>query len=288
VSGRPSRYRPDTPPDYSHRFHAGNVGDVWKHCALVEVLRAVAASAARVTYLESHAGEGRYPLGATGEWTEGIGRLWDAGLPANADAVARYVALCRRLGAPESYPGSPVFARAVLGPRARLLLWEREPAAFGRLSACFRDDAAATLAQDDGLRSLAEKTRAAEADGDAVVVLIDPPFTQKRDWTEIPDALAAVARAAARACLLLWYPVKSLTRPNAMLSRLETAGVLGAMAELITTPLDYTRHRLNGSGMLIVRPPDGALAALAAAAPIIGARCATHAGAWSFRMRGVG
>ena len=43
VTTRPSRYRPDAVPDYSHRFHAGNVGDVWKHCALVEVVRQVAA-----------------------------------------------------------------------------------------------------------------------------------------------------------------------------------------------------------------------------------------------------
>ena len=33
-----SRYRSDAAADYSHRFHAGNVGDVWKHCVLVTVL----------------------------------------------------------------------------------------------------------------------------------------------------------------------------------------------------------------------------------------------------------
>ena len=53
-----SRYQPEAMPDYGHRFHAGNVGDVWKHCALVVVLRHVAAAAARVAYVETHAGEG--------------------------------------------------------------------------------------------------------------------------------------------------------------------------------------------------------------------------------------
>jgi hypothetical protein len=36
---------------------------------------------------------------------------------------------------------------------------------------------------------------------------------------------------------------------------------------------------------VIVRPPAGALEALAATAAPLGARCATQDGAWSFRMR---
>ncbi|MFZ4739261.1 MAG: 23S rRNA (adenine(2030)-N(6))-methyltransferase RlmJ, partial [Bradymonadia bacterium] len=61
---------------YSHRFHAGNHADVFKHLALVALLEAsTRAGAAPVTYLETHAGEGRYTLGPTGEWTEGIGKL---------------------------------------------------------------------------------------------------------------------------------------------------------------------------------------------------------------------
>src|SRR5689334_6150867 len=93
----PSRYRPESAPDYSHRFHAGNVGDVWKHCALIEVLRRAASGHGRVAYVESHAGEGGYALGPTGEWTEGIGRLWRR--DGDADAVGRYLGLVHRLGA---------------------------------------------------------------------------------------------------------------------------------------------------------------------------------------------
>jgi 23S rRNA (adenine2030-N6)-methyltransferase len=87
------------PSDYSHRFHAGNVGDVWKHCVLVEVLRPVGdAVAVASTYVESHAGEGGYALGPTGEWTEGIGRLWtrDADGATRDDALGRYVDVVRR------------------------------------------------------------------------------------------------------------------------------------------------------------------------------------------------
>jgi len=36
--------------------------------------------------------------------------------------------------------------------------------------------------------------------------------------------------------------------------------------------------------MVLIRPPEGAVAAIAAAAPVLGARCATRAGAWSLRL----
>lgn len=272
----PSRYRAENEPDYSHRFHAGNVGDVWKHCALIEVLRRMPAP---VTYVESHAGDGEYTLTPTGEWTEGVGRLrHDDALAAGDDAAGRYVALCRALGPAHAYPGSPRIARAVLGDAAPLRLWERDADAADRLRA--RVDGAEIVC-GDGLAALPD----AVAGAGSVVALVDPPYTQKADWSAVPDALAAAVRAAPDATLLLWYPVKSLTRPNAMLARLAAAGVAGTLLELVTTPLDHQRRRLNGSGLILVRPPEGACAALAAAAPVLGARCAVFSGRWSFRMQ---
>jgi 23S rRNA (adenine2030-N6)-methyltransferase len=282
----PSRYRPETASDYSHRFHAGNVGDVWKHCVLVEVLRQIGAAGGRVTYVESHAGEGGYALGPTGEWTEGIGRLWQR--DGDVDAVAHYLTLVQRLGAgaarPERYPGSPVLAQAVLGSGDTLTLWEREAEAVARLTAALGADPRVRLNCGDGLEALPEALAVAESRGDHVVALVDPPFTQKPDWTMIPDAVIAAAQATRAATILLWYPVKSLTRPNAMIARFRTAGVSATVAELITTPLEHQRQRLNGSGVVLVRPPAGAVAAIAAAAPTLGEQCATRAGVWSLRI----
>jgi 23S rRNA (adenine2030-N6)-methyltransferase len=288
VAGSRSRYAAEgEAPDYSHRFHAGNVGDVWKHCVLIEVLRRSAASG-RVAYFETHAGEGSYALAPTGEWTEGIGRLWSGACDAAADgALARYVELCRRLGSGvgrlDRYPGSPAFARAVLGPRAELVLCERDRDAAVRLAEHFRGDAHAAVDATDGLRALEDRLPAVEAQSGSTIVLLDPSYAQKADWTAVTDALASAARRS-RACFLLWYPVKSLTRPNAMVGRLRDAGVPTTLAELLTTPLGYRRHRLNGSGVVLVRPPVGAVEAIAAAAPAIGARCATVEGSWSVRV----
>ena len=287
-----SRYRPDGAPDYSHRFHAGNVGDVWKHCVLSEILTRLDGGGTSVTYLDTHAGEGRYALAATGEWHEGIGRLWSAPPHTVDDAVGRYVALCRRLGAgsdrPVRYPGSPALACATLGPTATIRLWEHDAVACEALRTIVGDDARVRVTCDDGLAHLDAAVRDAEPAGGAVVVLIDPPWLQKPDWIAVPDALARAVAASTRATFLLWYPVKSLTRPNAMIARLAAAGVAGTIAELVTTPLDQQRNRLNGSGLVLVRPPDGALSAVAAAAPRVGAVCATQGRAWSLRMQSWG
>jgi 23S rRNA A2030 N6-methylase RlmJ len=166
-----------------------------------------------------------------------------------------------------------------------LTLWERDDATFARLGANTRGDQRVRLVRGDGLEAIDGEIRDAEGRSDAQVVLVDPAYTQKADWILVPDAIARALRGSDRASVVLWYPIKSLTRPNAMVARLAAAGVPGTIAELVTTPLAHQRRRLNGSGVLLVRAPDGVHEALAAAAPVLGERCATHAGAWSFRMQ---
>src|SRR5581483_1049583 len=131
-----------------------------------EILRRAAAAGGRVAYVDTHAGEGRYALGPTGEWTEGIGRLWDAARATTwNDTVARYVALCRRLGAggerPHRYPGSPALARAVLAAEAELLLFERATAAFASSAATASPRSARRCAPPSGrlARSSPSSTR---------------------------------------------------------------------------------------------------------------------------------
>lgn len=288
LPGRPvSRYGAGGIPDYSHRYHAGNVGDVWKHCVLLEVLGRLAAGRGRITYLETHAGEGRYPLGPTGEWTGGVGRLW-AGEAASAP-LAGYLALCRRLAGggdrPRSYPGSPLLAAAALGPEAGLELWERDPGASERLARVLEGRQRTRVVTGDGLGAFEEAVRAAGVAAGTVAALVDPPWTEREDWQRVPRVVLAGIRALPAACLLLWYPVKSLTRPNAMMATLAREGLAGTLAELVTLPFEHRRTRLNGSGVLLVNPPPGALEAIAGAAPEIAARCAVLGGVWSFRMR---
>ena len=67
--------------DYAHARHAGNAGDVLKHVALVALIEAMLGDPAPLTYVETHAGDGLYPLGSAGEWGDGVLRVWSACRP---------------------------------------------------------------------------------------------------------------------------------------------------------------------------------------------------------------
>ena len=67
---------------YRHSFHAGNHADVLKHIVLMLILENLSLKEKGFYYLDTHSGVGRYRLSSnesekTGEYKEGIGRLWD-------------------------------------------------------------------------------------------------------------------------------------------------------------------------------------------------------------------
>jgi 23S rRNA (adenine2030-N6)-methyltransferase len=87
--------------NYRHAFHAGSFADVFKHAILTRVLVHLCGKAAPFRVIDIHAGAGLYDLASdeaerTGEWRDGIARLFDAALPADAGALlAPYLAAVR-------------------------------------------------------------------------------------------------------------------------------------------------------------------------------------------------
>jgi len=262
---------------YDHRFHAGNVGDVWKHAAMLAWLEAGRDGPPR-TLIETHGGAGMYALGPTGEWTEGIGRVLtkDAGAP---PAVAKLVHQVRAAGA-RRYPGSPVLARSTLRADDRYIAHEIAPEPLASLERAVGGDARVTVVGVDGLAALApalETLRDRE-----VWILIDPPYADRSEWSLVPAAIGRALAVHPRARLMLWYPVKSLARPNAMFLELATH-TEGVALELLTSPLTFKKNRLNGSGLMLARAPDGVIEQLAAISAWLGPRMSVADGFWSTR-----
>lgn len=254
--------------DYEHARHAGNAGDVLKHVALVALLEAMLQDPAPLTYAESHAGDGLYPLGSAGEWGEGLARVWTA----REGLLGRYAEIARGLsppGAPRPHvaPGSPLIARALLRAQDRMVLHEIDPRSAAVLR---RTLPQAEVRESDGLLGVAELS------GGRSLRLIDPPYTQKREWT---DAARAMERMGA-APMALWYPIKALTRPRALVQELAKLGVHGVAVELHWTPLRLKRDRLNGAGLVLANVPAAAVSAICAGLPGLGAALQTH-GEWS-------
>ena len=253
--------------DYAHARHAGNAGDVLKHVALVALIEAMLGDPAPLTYVETHAGDGLYPLGSAGEWGDGVLRVWSArdGLLGRYAAIVRGVSLS---GAPrpQAVPGSPLIARALLRPQDRMLLHEID----SRSAALLRRAAPeAEVHEGDGIAALPPA-----AEGRALV-LIDPPYTDKQQWTDAARALERIRGVPS----VLWYPIKALTRPRALIAELVRLDVHGIAVELHWTPLRLKRDRLNGSGMIFIGCPARAVSAVCAALPDLGAALQTH-GEW--------
>lgn len=281
-----SQRRPYVNERYSHRFHAGNVGDVWKHTVLVTLLQTLSRRPGGLTVVDTHAGAARYELGPTGEWTEGIGKLW-AAAPTAPLAVQRYLELepAPRPGERRMYQGSPLLALALLGPEDRLVVCELEPDTSASLREAVGGDPRARVCEGDGLAALPVLLEELPRDAE-VLVVIDPCYGSKEEWNEVPQALIDTYRARPTTRMLLWYPVKSYTRPNVLLQKLGASGMPTMTMELITTPLELQKNRLNGNGVLLVNAPDEALSDLFAAAPVLGRIGATHAGRFTCRSVG--
>ena len=143
---------------YQHHYHAGNLADVHKHAALAWILDYLVQKPKPVSYIETHAGRGRYALDVLEldqpEWKSGIAKLLDVpGLPPE---LHRYVERVKSVNSGEFgvYPGSPLLAAARLRGIDRLELCELEPTQASALKDLFARDQRVAVHAVDGYQCL--------------------------------------------------------------------------------------------------------------------------------------
>ena len=247
--------------NYNHEFHAGNFADVFKHAVLCRVLHYLRGKPAPFRVIDTHAGAGVYDL--TGEkstrgseWQSGIGKLMAA---QTSEAVAKllspYLEVVRALNERDQlrvYPGSPALARAWLRPQDRLLACELEPKTAAALRRNLRGDVRIKTLAVDGWTALNAYVPPKERRG---LVLVDPPFEAKNDFSRLASGLAAAHRKWATGVYVLWYPIKGRGEADAFAKRLRRLAINQVLrAEMLVAPLSNP-SRLNGAGMVIVNPP---------------------------------
>ena len=282
-----SNYR-DGESDYAHRFHAGNLGDVLKHCVLLAWIRALQADERPLQVVDTHAGAGMYPLPSKGEWEAGIGRL-DALDHATAPGIVQaYLSAVGDRRVPNRgglYPGSPALLRGALRDTDRLSLVELVEGPRSKLADFYAADDRVAVHGGDGFAFIQQP-----AGADRRAIFIDPPYSQKSEWQAVANAVRAVRTADPTAAICVWYPIKSLMRPKALADAVRDLGP-GATIDLISTPLKTAdknhRKALNGSGVLLIDPPAGLTAEVGAVLPWLGAALAhpSHS-EWTASTRG--
>jgi 23S rRNA (adenine2030-N6)-methyltransferase len=248
--------------NYRHSFHAGNFADVLKHAVLVALIEALKAKPTGFSYIESHAGAGRYNLAGpeankTQEYTAGIARLLGASrLPS---LLHVYVNLVRSLNARhpdtplQEYPGSPLIANLLLREDDRQILCELQDQESAQLRLEFAGDARVAVHQRDGYAALNALLPPKPRRG---MVLIDPPFeAQEAEFDLIAQALKQAHKRWPTGIYAVWYPIKLRQQVAPFHRWLKGSGMRKVLiAELCLHTTD-SALRLNGCGMAIVNAP---------------------------------
>jgi 23S rRNA (adenine2030-N6)-methyltransferase len=252
--------------NYRHAFHAGGFADVIKHIVLVRILIYLQEKPAAFRVIDTHAGAGLYDLTSEearrgGEWLTGIARVMQARFSEAGLALLKpYLDIVRAFNTgPElaAYPGSPLFARALLRPQDRLTACEIEPGARTQLIDALRRDAQARVVDLDGWKALAAFVPPKERRG---LVLVDPPFEAKDEFERTAEGFAKAFAKWPSGTYLLWYPAKSRRAADELADRIARAlGSARPAAEGLRLEFSVAPQEAGGpltsTGLLIVNPP---------------------------------
>ncbi|XKE45552.1 23S rRNA (adenine(2030)-N(6))-methyltransferase RlmJ [Halomonas organivorans] len=273
---------------YQHAYHAGNFADVHKHLTLYAVIDHLLRKDSPITYIDTHAGRGLYPLDAEetarlGEYRQGVARLWQgrAGL-AEEPLLGAWLAALADVQAGsglDRYPGSPWWLARRLRPQDRLRLFELHPGEHGHLVGQVLPENARRI-HGDGLAGL---LKGLPVSTPRLCVLIDPSYERKAEYGEVADAVLQAMRKARHAVMLIWYPLLPAGRHQALLEGLRDGGLRKIWRSELTLTVPGEGHGMYGSGMLVVNPPWGLELrledAMALVSPLLGEAC-RHRGDW--------
>jgi 23S rRNA (adenine2030-N6)-methyltransferase len=238
--------------NYRHAFHAGNFADVFKHAILGLALQCLTLKNKPLMVLDTHAGAGGYDLAGpsasrTGEWQHGIARL--LATPTIPPALSRYVETVRgfdrklggRTGDFRFYPGSPRIIRALMRLNGdRLVACELHHQDALALKREFAGDPLVEVKNLDGYAAIKSMLPPPERRG---LVLIDPPFEEKKEFAQLQRGLKHAQQRFATGVLMAWYPVKDRAAVTALHEWLAGSGL----------------HRVLMAEMEVASSSDGAL-----------------------------
>lgn len=252
--------------NYRHAFHAGNFADVIKHIALARILTYLHEKPAAFRVIDTHAGAGLYDLTSNeaergGEWRTGIARLMQARFSDQVMAlITPYLDIVRAYN-PErdltTYPGSPLVARALMRPQDRLVACELEPNTRRDLISALYNDTQARVVDVDGWTALPAFVPPNERRG---LVLIDPPFESRDEFTRLADGFAAAHAKWPTGIYMLWYPAKERRAIETLAERVAQVANAGKgdakclRIEFSVAPQTQDSG-LMSAGLLIVNPP---------------------------------
>ena len=254
--------------NYRHGYHAGNFADVVKHIALVAILLHLRKKDTAFLVVDCHAGRGAYDLSGaesarTGEAGKGVARLADLS-GAMPDALSTYLSLVKQ---DRLYPGSPLIAARLLRPQDRLTAVEKHPDEFAALKQALSPFRNCVAELGDGHARVLKLLPPASRRG---LVLLDPPFESPDEFAQLAHTLREAVRKFATGIYLAWYPIKSQAEADAFAGEVLAGGMAKVM--VIDTTISAAEGKLARAGLLVINPPFGLGAVMAASATLVAPR----------------
>lgn len=242
---------------YQHIYHAGNFADVHKHSALCLVLDYLTQKPKPLAYLETHAGRGIYDLQCSEaqKTNEAKGGIWGVDVNNAPTEVQRYFAsitACNPKGGRRFYPGSPQVALLNTRTEDRLMLVEKHPQEFQALSDNYEGQPRVALHKRDALEALVALVPPPEKRG---LVLIDPSYEIKSEFTDIVEAVERAYRKWPTGVYIIWYPLLPVAGHQRLLKALKRSGITRILTSEIVLHAPQGLTGMYGSGLAIINPP---------------------------------
>lgn len=201
-----------------------------KHAVLHAVLDVIANDTSPLLYVETHAARGQYDLTGkqarkTGEAQQGVLAMPKAARA--AQALQPWLEHVQKSG-PKSYPGSPLLAARLLGPNARLALFEKHPTEHDALVKVLGEDERTQIRKADGYSGA---LRLHPRRGERMLVMLDPSYETMDDMDALANWVPRAMRRWPRAQFLIWLPLFADGREEdfgAYLAELDTGFVAGS------------------------------------------------------------
>ncbi len=243
---------------YRHSFHAGNHADVLKHCIWLYCLQYLQSKDKPLRIIDTHAGAGAYRLADKhpnhrAEYLDGVARLCQCDNP--PEPLAQYLACINQFntnGQLKHYPGSPLIARQHLRPQDSLWCHELHSADLRLLQQALGKHKGIHVREQDGFAGLMALLPPSER---RALVLIDPSYEIKSDYTRVAEALADAHRRFGAATIVLWYPVVKRDNIDRLERQLCRSGIEDIQLFELGVRPDTHGHGMTASGMILINAP---------------------------------
>lgn len=244
--------------NYRHIFHAGSFADVFKHCILSLILEKMSEKDKAFSYIDTHAGIGLYDLQSEAarrspEFEKGIKKLLSD--PNPIPELTPYLNIVKKFQPSNQlayYPGSPLFANAMLRTQDKMILNEYHPEDFQLLKTNLGKDPQLHYHHRDAYEFLPAVLPPTTKRG---VILIDPPFERDDEFSAILEVVKKSGKRFSQGVYMIWYPIVSQRYQTFVKQMISNAFGSVLISELSLDKIYFVKTQLVGCGVVIINPP---------------------------------